>query len=43
MLGLEKITAAFKKVDRKDFVRPGFSAFVYKNIPLSIGYGQTIS
>jgi len=43
MLGSEKITRAFKKVDRKDFVRPSFAPYAYEDIPLSIGYGQTIS
>jgi len=37
------IIDAFKKINRADFVLPGMESEVMENIPLSIGYGQTIS
>ena len=35
--------AAIAKVPREDFVRPGEEDVAYLNMPLPIGYGQTIS
>lgn len=37
------IIAAFRKIDRKDFVPEELGDFAYVNEPLSIGDGQTIS
>lgn len=37
------IINAFRKIDRADFVLEKFKADAYANIPLPIGYGQTIS
>lgn len=37
------IIDAFKKIDRADFVLDGDESRAYLNVPLSIGYGQTIS
>ena len=34
---------AFLKIDRKDFVREEDKEVAYLNLPLSIGFGQTIS
>ena len=34
---------AFLKIDRKDFVREEDKEMAYLNLPLSIGFGQTIS
>ncbi len=39
----ENVKAAFSAIDRKDFVAPGFEAEAYLNVPLPIGFGQTIS
>lgn len=38
-----EVIAAFKKIDRKDFVPELFKDYAYVNEPLSIGEGQTIS
>lgn len=37
------ITEAFRAVDRKDFVLPGYLGEAYGDYPLPIGHGQTIS
>lgn len=37
------IIDAFRKIDRADFVPEKFKANAYANVPLPIGYGQTIS
>lgn len=37
------IIAAFKAIDRADFVPAGYKAEAYENYPLPIGFGQTIS
>lgn len=37
------IIEAFNAVDRKDFVPESDAALAYENVPLPIGYGQTIS
>lgn len=37
------IIAAFREIDRKDFVLPAYQAKSHSDKPLSIGYGQTIS
>lgn len=34
---------AFRTIDRKDFVSPGYAQEAYENYPLPIGAGQTIS
>jgi len=39
----ENILNAFDKVKREDFVSKEFKKYAYKDIPLSIGYEQTIS
>lgn len=39
----QSIIAAFQKIDRKDFVTEECKNEAYLNIPLPIGYGQTIS
>jgi len=38
-----EIIEAFEKVDRVDFVLPQDKKHAYANVPLRIGYGQTIS
>jgi len=38
-----RVLHAFEEVDRADFVPESLKASVYDNIPLPIGYGQTIS
>lgn len=38
-----RLIEAFRSIDRKDFVSEGDKDSAYENIPLSIGYGQTIS
>lgn len=38
-----RIIDAFRKIDRADFVPEKFKADAYANVPLPIGYGQTIS
>ncbi|TSC93939.1 MAG: protein-L-isoaspartate(D-aspartate) O-methyltransferase [Candidatus Berkelbacteria bacterium Licking1014_85] len=43
VLKTPKIIDAFRKVDRKDFVREIDRQNCYQDIPLSIGFGQTIS
>ena len=42
-IGSEKIKEAFQRIDRSDFVTEKEKKDAYKDIPLSIGYGQTIS
>lgn len=37
------IIEAFKKIKREDFVSPEDKKYVAVNVPLAIGYGQTIS
>lgn len=37
------IIAAFRSIDRKDFVLPEYKHEAYENYPLPIGFGQTIS
>src|SRR3989344_3253201 len=37
------VEAAFRAIDRKDFVRPEYEEVAYANHPLPIGEGQTIS
>ncbi len=39
----EKVREAFKYIDRSDFVSEKEKESAYEDIPLSIGYGQTIS
>jgi len=39
----EKILNAFKKVQREDFIPQSFRELAYKDQPLPIGHGQTIS
>ncbi len=39
----ENVYNAFSKIDRKDFVPEELKEHAYKDVPLSIGYGQTIS
>ncbi len=43
VLKTQEIKKAFAEVDRKDFVRPEYFDLAYEDIPLPIGYGQTIS
>ncbi len=38
-----QIINAFNKIDRKDFVAPGYESQAYIDAPLPIGYDQTIS
>ena len=38
-----KIVEAFEKVDRRDFVLSEYADYAYEDIPLPIGYNQTIS
>lgn len=37
------IKAAFKAIDRNDFVAPDYATESYEDYPIPIGYGQTIS
>ncbi|HEX9721853.1 MAG TPA: protein-L-isoaspartate O-methyltransferase [Candidatus Paceibacterota bacterium] len=37
------IVAAFRAIDRNDFVPPEWQSAAYEDYPLSIGHGQTIS
>src|SRR3989344_8045755 len=37
------VIAAFRAIDRKDFVLPEYEGEAYENYPLPIGHGQTIS
>ncbi len=39
----ERVYSAFLEVDRKDFIPEEKKVHAYEDIPLSIGYGQTIS
>ena len=43
MLKTERIIAAFRKIDRADFVLDEYKNEAYGDYPLPIGYGQTIS
>ncbi len=43
VLKTPKIIEAFKKIDRKDFVKEEFLEEAYFDTPLPIGFGQTIS
>ncbi len=43
ILKTRSIIKAFKKIDRADFVLSEYRSNPYKDIPLPIGYGQTIS
>lgn len=43
VLKTSRIIEAFKATDRKDFVLEEYKNEAYENIPLPIGYGQTIS
>ena len=43
ILKTPSIIEAFEKIDRKDFTPEGLRDKAYLNIPLPIGYGQTIS
>lgn len=38
-----RIIAAFEAIDRKNFVLPGYESEAYRNYPLPVGEGQTIS
>ncbi|MBU4370046.1 protein-L-isoaspartate O-methyltransferase [Patescibacteria group bacterium] len=42
-LKTKKVIQAFKRINRRDFVLPDMQSESGKNIPLSIGHGQTIS
>lgn len=42
-LRTSEIISAFYKIDRADFISEKFKNEAYANIPLPIGYGQTIS
>ena len=39
----KRIVEAFNKVKREDFISGEFKKYAYEDMPLSIGYGQTIS
>lgn len=43
VLHTPEIIAAFRRVDRRWFVPPAVAEQAYENIPLPIGFGQTIS
>lgn len=43
VLKSSRVEAAFRAIDRADFVRPGHEREAYANHPLPIGKGQTIS
>ena len=43
VLRSQYVEAAFRAVDRKDFVPPEYRNEAYGNYPLPIGAGQTIS
>jgi protein-L-isoaspartate(D-aspartate) O-methyltransferase len=43
VLRTPKIVKAIEEIDRKDFVRAEDKNGAYENVPLSIGFGQTIS
>ncbi len=43
ILKSRNLCRAFSKIDRKDFVPEEMERHAYEDIPLSIGYGQTIS
>lgn len=43
VLKSEQIISAFKKIDRKDFVLENYQDSAYLDIPLPIGFQQTIS
>lgn len=42
-LKTKSVIEAFRNIDRKDFVLSEYKEDAYKDIPLPIGYGQTIS
>ncbi|MDE2311721.1 MAG: protein-L-isoaspartate O-methyltransferase [Patescibacteria group bacterium] len=42
-LKTQSLVRAFKKVDRADFVLPQLRAYAYRDWPLPLGLGQTIS
>ncbi|MBS3092363.1 protein-L-isoaspartate O-methyltransferase [Candidatus Pacearchaeota archaeon] len=39
----KRIIEAFKKIKREEFIPEEFKKYAYEDMPLSIGYGQTIS
>ncbi len=39
----ENVYNAFSEIDRKDFIPEELKKYAYEDMPLSIGYGQTIS
>ncbi|MDC0449100.1 protein-L-isoaspartate O-methyltransferase [bacterium] len=43
VLKTPEIISAFEDIDRIDFVRPEDRNYAYADVPLGIGYGQTIS
>ena len=43
VLKTDYIIKAFREIDRKDFVREEYKIYAYEDIPLPIGFGQTIS
>lgn len=43
VLRTPQIKEAFKRIDRKDFVKPEYKDFAYEDKPFPIGGGQTIS
>jgi protein-L-isoaspartate(D-aspartate) O-methyltransferase len=43
VLKTKNIIKAFERIDRKDFVLEKYQSQAYEDIPLPIGYGQTIS
>lgn len=43
ILKTKSVIEAFRNIDRKDFVLSEYKEDAYKDIPLPIGYGQTIS
>lgn len=40
---MDSIDKAFKAIGRSNFVLPGYQAAAFADVPLPIGYGQTIS
>lgn len=42
-LKTKSVIEAFRNIDRKDFILSEYKEDAYKDIPLPIGYGQTIS
>lgn len=43
ILKTKSVIEAFRNIDRKDFILSEYKEDAYKDIPLPIGYGQTIS